>query len=694
MKIGRFELTIGKRILKDNEVLTKSASTGFGRLFELVRESLVFRGKITKAYEQSSAVYKAVTAIADNVPQAELALYQEKSEIEVTDKHDDIMTLLHHPNTFQSGHDFFQEVAGFYALNGEAFIIKETSIGQQAGSSKLPASLCAYDPKEFEEILDKPTGKLVAWKYKGQRYELTEVIHIKGFNPYNKYRGQSPLKAIDGEIQIDFQSLCYNQKFFENDATPGLMLTTDKSLTQDQRDRLKDSFTKENRGTENAHKTKVLDNGIKPVQTGVNQKDMQFLEQKKYTEESILGAWRAPKALFNITEQLNYATFTGQMKIFWIYTIVPILRKVEEGLNYALIEPIDPTIYFAFKLDNIPAFQEDFGDKVTTAKILFDMGFTSNEINQKLGLGFEEEDWRDKWWIPFNLSPAGEIPDVLKLGYANPANLPPGAGAVDTGATDPATGLPPDATGAKPPADGTSPKFFELRVWKNFLITQTVVEQRFVGKMRRYFYEMRGEILDHFSKHGAGHAEKIVNWGEKDHDLRNLTAPLIRDAIIEGIKIGRQMVKTKSLLDDILNARMSAYLSVRATRIVGINRTIQNQLKATLEEGITAGEAVPQLSDRVRDVFNAASSRALTIARTETAGAVNGGTEMYYREVGVDKKRWVTAGDELVRESHRAIDGETVDAAARFDNGLRFPGDQEGEASEVINCRCTLIPVI
>ena len=29
-----------------------------------------------------------------------------------------------------------------------------------------------------------------------------------------------------------------------------------------------------------------------------------------------------------------------------------------------------------------------------------------------------------------------------------------------------------------------------------------------------------------------------------------------------------------------------------------------------------------------------------------------------------------------------------------FSNGLMFPGDPEGDAGEVINCRCHLMPVV
>lgn len=41
------------------------------------------------------------------------------------------------------------------------------------------------------------------------------------------------------------------------------------------------------------------------------------------------------------------------------------------------------------------------------------------------------------------------------------------------------------------------------------------------------------------------------------------------------------------------------------------------------------------------------------------------------------------------RESHRRVDGEIRELDEKFSNGLMFPGDPNGSAAEVVNCRCT-----
>ena len=84
-------------------------------------------------------------------------------------------------------------------------------------------------------------------------------------------------------------------------------------------------------------------------------------------------------------------------------------------------------------------------------------------------------------------------------------------------------------------------------------------------------------------------------------------------------------------------------------------------------------------------------TRARNIARTESTGALNGGTNEYFAEVGA-KKTWLSARDSEVRDAHAELDGETVDANEVFSNGLAFPGDPNAtEPGQICNCRCTIM---
>ena len=58
------------------------------------------------------------------------------------------------------------------------------------------------------------------------------------------------------------------------------------------------------------------------------------------------------------------------------------------------------------------------------------------------------------------------------------------------------------------------------------------------------------------------------------------------------------------------------------------------------------------------------------------------------------QKQWMAALDSRTRDSHRELDGEKADIDGRFSNGLSYPGDPTGPASEVWNCRCTMVAAL
>ena len=56
-------------------------------------------------------------------------------------------------------------------------------------------------------------------------------------------------------------------------------------------------------------------------------------------------------------------------------------------------------------------------------------------------------------------------------------------------------------------------------------------------------------------------------------------------------------------------------------------------------------------------------------------------------------KTWMSRRDARVRHTHRQANGQTVRTNETFtvgDSELAFPGDPNGEAKEVINCRCSI----
>lgn len=658
-------------------------SGAWQKLWETALEGTITDRAVSKPYAQVVSVYKAVKAIADNVPQAELIFKDYETEKEIYPK--ELMSLFDNPNPLMTRNEFIQACAGYIALYGEVAIIKTKSMGQAAGTRNIPAELWPVNPSSMTEVTSG--NKITGWKYNAQSFTADEVIFIKDFNPYSIFRGLAPTKVLEKIIEIDWSQLLYAKSFFENDATPGFMLTTDKPLTEPQRNRLTEWLTKATLGASKAFRAIVLDNGIQPKQVSSSAKDSDLEGQRNYTREEILGVFRAPKALFNITDTLNYATFMGQMKVFWIYGIEPILRKLEDAFNKHLILPFNEKIYCEFDTSNVPAFQEDYKEKVTSAKVLFDMGFTANEVNEKLKLGFEPKPWRDQWWVSFGMLPAD--PTLA----ADLATSRATAGVQD---------LDPEVKAAKGIETSS-------RLWRGFVRLHEAIEMKFDKKLQAYFYQQRAKVLrginDSLGKAAnidieTKHIDFGIDWAAEDAALKKLSSIYLLQAIQAGANYGAALAKQDLQLEAV-RAAQETMMNSMTSRITRVNRTIRRQLNervnGALKDGIMTGQTMDQIADGIKDsvrgFYNVIDSRAKTIARTEVTGAMNGGSLLYYKSIGATGKRWITANDEHVRHNHRknqeqgAIAIDDVFTAS----GMQAPGVGD-DPREVCNCRCSIAP--
>lgn len=370
--------------------------------------------------------------------------------------------------------------------------------------------------------------------------------------------------------------------------------------------------------------------------------------------------------------------------------MLPILRKFEDGLNMHYIQNIRQDIKLVFDIKNVPAFAEDFKDKVTTAETLSRIGFTGNELNEKLDLGFEDKPWRDEWWVGLGQTPASDTLDTID-------NPEPEESPQDM--------LPPaDSANDGKAVRKARVSLYKQRVLKAFLSRHANVEGIFSGKMKKHFFELRRDILSS-SDEVLSSGNTQVDWVKQDDKLKTKISPVVKMAIEQGVAQGEMLLgKKKDVASDELMSRIASGVNVRADKITGINKTIRKQvdekIKKVIEEGVLAGQTMNQIADSVRsvvrDIFNNAGVRAKLIARTETTGAMNEGQLAYYDSEGVEKKQWLTAHDEFVRDSHsRCEDQGAIDSDVAFQNGLRYPADQStNDAGEICNCRCTLLPIL
>jgi hypothetical protein len=141
-----------------------------------------------------------------------------------------------------------------------------------------------------------------------------------------------------------------------------------------------------------------------------------------------------------------------------------------------------------------------------------------------------------------------------------------------------------------------------------------------------------------------------------------------------------------------LDSKISKGLYTRLGEDVAL---LKRKITAQVSRGIATGASFSMVAKQLADYTNIGYNNAVRIARTEGHRIqVQSGMDACYKaqEKGADVvKQWDAALDKRTRESHALIDGEIRELDETFSNGLRYPGDPNGRAEEVINCRCALL---
>ncbi|UXR31838.1 phage head morphogenesis protein [Staphylococcus simulans] len=127
---------------------------------------------------------------------------------------------------------------------------------------------------------------------------------------------------------------------------------------------------------------------------------------------------------------------------------------------------------------------------------------------------------------------------------------------------------------------------------------------------------------------------------------------------------------------------------------------VLKRIRIHITQGIMSGEGYSKIAKALRDDIGMAKAQSLRVARTEAGRAMSQAgldSAMVAKDNGFKmKKRWSATKDTRTRDTHRHLDGQSVDIDANFKSSGcvgQAPHLFVGVASakENINCRCSLL---
>lgn len=255
-------------------------------------------------------------------------------------------------------------------------------------------------------------GEITKWVYEGNREKFiilpSEIIHFKNWNPYNHYRGLSPLLCMKDEIGEDILASRQYRKLLKEGGIPKGLLKTEQVLTEADAELLEKKWeSKYGSGIKN--KIAVLGKGTEYQQLTFSPDVLKLYDMKKWNLYTILARYGIPPRVANIQDaksSLSGTDTNSQHTAFWNYTLIPLLQQFSQIVEVQFFRRFHLKERGSFNLDGIPELQEskDARSKRDIAEINAGLRTINDVLRER---GQETKKWGDYWYRKSNLIKEG-----------------------------------------------------------------------------------------------------------------------------------------------------------------------------------------------------------------------------------------------------------------------------------------------
>lgn len=300
------------------------------------------------------------------------------------------LDLWRRPNDFLTGCAFREICQQHEELTGEQYWV----LVKQGG---LVVEMWPVRPDRMFPV-PHPTKYLAGYIYRspdGEEIPLAvdDVIAVRNPNPLDIYRGLSAVASVMTDLDATTQASEYTSSWFRNGAAPGGIIQAEQNISDEDFDQLQARWRETHQGVNNANRVAILEAGMTWQNTNVTHNDMQLVELKESTRETIREAFGFPKAMMGATDDVNKANAYAGEVLFARWIVKPRLVRVRDALNHFLL-PMFGRSAEGLEFDFVNPVPEDdeisaqvLLNKAQSAKFLADTGlWEAADILSTVGL--------------------------------------------------------------------------------------------------------------------------------------------------------------------------------------------------------------------------------------------------------------------------------------------------------------------
>lgn len=160
-----------------------------------------------------------------------------------------------------------------------------------------------------------------------------DVVHFKGFG-FGGVTGLAPLEYSRNVVGGALKRQETQDRLSANRSIPSGFLTTDDSLTDEQKREMARQIESKWRGARNAGRIPILDQGMRFVSVSLPPDQAQYVEMMRFSVQEVARIFRVPPEMIggDSGSSLTYSTAETSSIKFLTYSVRPWLVRIEETL--------------------------------------------------------------------------------------------------------------------------------------------------------------------------------------------------------------------------------------------------------------------------------------------------------------------------------------------------------------------------
>ena len=193
------------------------------------------------------------------------------------------------------------------------------------------------------------------------RLDSYEVLHIAGLG-FDGLIGYSPIAMAKNAVGMTIAADKYGASFFANGATPSGVLEYPGVLKDPTK--VRDSWDAAYRGAGKAHKTVVLEEGMKYTPVSITPEESQFLQTRKFQIDESARLYRIPPHMLADLDKSSFSNIEQQSLEFVKYTLDPWVIRWEQAMELKLLTPAQKSAGYFIKLNVDGLLRGDYASRM------------------------------------------------------------------------------------------------------------------------------------------------------------------------------------------------------------------------------------------------------------------------------------------------------------------------------------------